>query len=194
MVFSRRRFLESIAAAAMLPAGAVQAETEPFRVAEDESRDVPYKFRRRETDFQTSEPAGTIVVDSHQRLLYLVYGNGKALRYGVAVSKRSMAWTGEATIKRMAKWPVWVPAPYHLQHMPSLAKYKDGMPGGLDNPMGARAMYLYQGEVDTINRIHGGMKAQGFEKAVTAGCIGMLNSDIIHLYSQVQLGTRVVVF
>ena len=144
-------------------------------------------------DYETPEPAGTIVVDPKRRFLYHVSGDSRAMRYGVAVGKSSMAWSGEAVIRRMAKWPVWVPAPYHLEHMPSLAKYSNGMPGGPDNPMGARAMYLYQGEVDTINRIHGAAKPAQIGGKTTAGCIGMLNIDVIHLYDRVEIGTRVVV-
>jgi lipoprotein-anchoring transpeptidase ErfK/SrfK len=100
--------------------------------------------------------------------------------------------TGEAVIKRMAKWPVWVPAPDHLEEKPSLAEYINGMPGGPDNPMGARAMYLYQGEVDTINRIHGAATPAQIGSKKTAGCVGMLNIDVIHLYDRVAIGTRVV--
>jgi lipoprotein-anchoring transpeptidase ErfK/SrfK len=92
----------------------------------------------------------------------------------------------------MAEWPVWTPAPYHLQVKPELIKWKNGMPGGPDNPLGARAMYLFKGEVDTINRIHGSAKVSDIGKRATAGCIGMLNVDIIHLYGNVKVGTRVV--
>ena len=166
---------------------------EPFPVNESDAWAVDYKFRRREMDYETQEAAGTVVVDPRHRFLYLVLGNGRALRYGVAVGKSSMAWSGVAEIKRMAKWPVWVPAPYHLAVMPSLAKYINGMPGGPDNPMGARAMYLYQGERDTINRIHGAAKPAQIGGKTTAGCIGMLNVDVIDLYDRVQIGTRVVV-
>jgi lipoprotein-anchoring transpeptidase ErfK/SrfK len=110
----------------------------------------------------------------------------------VAVGKSSKSWKGEAVIKRMAKWPVWVPTPEHLDAIPSLAKHLNGMPGGLDNPMGARALYLYEGDVDTINRIHGAAKPSEIGRNVTAGCIGMLNIDVIHLYDRVELGTRVI--
>ncbi len=166
---------------------------EPFPVNEAEPRKVDYKFRRREMEFKTQEPLGTIVVDAKRCFLYHVTGGGMATRYGVAVGKSSKAWTGEAVIKRMAKWPVWVPAPYHLAEIPSLAKHINGMPGGPDNPMGARALYLYQGEVDTINRIHGSAKPTEIGRKKTAGCFGMLNVDIIHLYDRVEVGTRVVV-
>jgi lipoprotein-anchoring transpeptidase ErfK/SrfK len=93
----------------------------------------------------------------------------------------------------MKEWPTWIPAPYHIATKPSLAQYlPNGMPGGPDNPLGARAMYLFKGEVDTINRIHGSAKLTDIGKKATAGCIGMLNADIIHLYGNVSVGTRVV--
>ena len=157
MPITRRALLTSVLFAGFVPnSRALALSGEPFPVGESDALSVDYKFRRREMDYRTQEPAGTIVIDPKRRFLYLVSGNGRAVRYGVAVGKSSKAWSGEAVIKRMAKWPVWVPAPYHLEAMPSLAKYINGMPGGPDNPMGARAMYLYQGDVDTINRIHGG--------------------------------------
>ena len=194
MPISRRALLTSVLFAGVVPnAVAAAVSGEPFPVNESDARAVDYKFRRREMDYETQEAAGTVVVDPRHRFLSLVLGNGRALRYGVAVGKSSMAWSGVAEIKRMAKWPVWVPAPYHLAVMPSLAKYINGMPGGPDNPMGARAMYLYQGERDTINRIHGAAKPAQIGGKTTAGCIGMLNVDVIDLYDRVQVGTRVVV-
>ena len=193
MPITRRALLTSVFFAGFVPSSrALALSGEPFPVRESDARTVAYKFRRREVDYKTQEPAGTIVIDPKHRFLYHVSGNGQAMRYGVSVGKSSKAWTGEAVIKRMAKWPVWVPAPYHLEEMPSLAKHINGMPGGPDNPMGARAMYLYQGEVDTINRIHGAAKPSEIGSKKTAGCIGMLNIDIIHLYDRVQIGIRVV--
>lgn len=194
MPITRRALLTSALFAGVVPSTRVLAlEGEPFPINESDARTVNYKFRRREVDYETPEPAGTIVVDPKRCFLYHVSGGGRAMRYGVAVGKSSKAWTGEAIIKRMAKWPVWVPAPYHLEEMPSLAKHINGMPGGPDNPMGARAMYLYQGEVDTINRIHGAAKPSEIGRKKTAGCFGMLNIDVIHLYDRVEVGTRVVV-
>jgi lipoprotein-anchoring transpeptidase ErfK/SrfK len=194
MPITRRALLASVLFAGFGPnSRALAVSGEPFPVPESEALLVAYKFRRREMAYSTQEPAGTIVVDPKHCFLYHVLGGGQAMRYGVAVGKSSMAWSGEAVIKRMAKWPVWVPAPYHLGEKPSLAKYITGMPGGLDNPMGARAMYLYQGDVDTINRIHGGTTPAQIGRKKTAGCIGMLNIDVIHLYDRVPIGTRVVV-
>ena len=128
-------------------------------------------------EFETPEPAGTIVVNPRKCFLYLVLGSGMAIRYGCSVGKSAKAWQGEVLIKDKKEWPIWVPAPYHLEVKPDLAKYlPGGMPGGPGNPMGARAMYLYKGEIDTINRIHGGMKPRDIGRKATAGCIGMLLS------------------
>lgn len=194
MPITRRALLTSALFAGFVPnSRAFALSGEPFPVPESEARKVDYKYRRREMAYKTQEPAGTIIVDAKRCFLYHVLGNGQAMRYGVSVGKSSKAWSGEAVIKRMAKWPVWVPAPYHLEEKPSLAEYINGMPGGPDNPMGARALYLYQGEVDTINRIHGAAKPSEIGSKKTAGCIGMLNIDVIHLYDRVEIGTRVVV-
>ncbi|MEO6609659.1 MAG: L,D-transpeptidase [Aestuariivirga sp.] len=193
MPVSRRKFLSSaLATGFLLNETTVARSAEPFRVNMNESEDVVYKWRRRDMAYQSNQPPGTIVVESRNCFLYHLQGGGMATRYGVSVGKSTMAWSGEATIKKMTPWPIWVPAPYHLEHMPSLAKWIHGMPGGLDNPLGARAMYLYQGEVDTINRIHGAAKPEDIGSRHTAGCIGMLNVDVIHLYANVQIGTRVV--
>ncbi len=189
MQLSRRHLL----AAMLAPAWVSSAKSEePFPVKMSEGKGLPFKYQRREMAFETAEPAGTIVVDSSGRFLYHVQGNGMATRYGVSLGKGTKAWTGEVVIKKMAEWPTWTPAPYHLEVKPDLIKWKNGMPGGPDNPMGARAMYLYKGDVDTINRIHGAAKLSDIGGKKTAGCIGMLNADIIHLYANVQVGTRVV--
>jgi lipoprotein-anchoring transpeptidase ErfK/SrfK len=190
MTLSRRTFLATAPCA--LFAAPAQAE-EPWPVNMDEWKKLEHKFQRKQMAFETSEPEGTVVVDSGKCFLYLVQGGGQALRYGVAVGKAAHAWEGEVIIKKMKEWPTWIPAPYHLQRKPDLAKWMpDGMPGGPDNPLGARAMYLFKGEVDTINRIHGSAKLADIGKKATAGCIGMLNGDVIDLYNRVAVGTRVV--
>ncbi|MCB1377558.1 MAG: L,D-transpeptidase [Alphaproteobacteria bacterium] len=192
MFLTRRTLLASLAATA-LPVPSAFAEAEPFRVKESDAKLIEYKFRRREVDYETSEPPGTIVVEPRKRFLFHVLGGGKAMRYGASVGKAGRTWAGAATIGKKAKWPTWTPTPEHLAEFPKLVKWKDGMPGGLDNPMGARALYLYQGEVDTIYRIHGTHDPKLIGKKATAGCFGLLNSDIIHLYDRVDLGARVVV-
>jgi len=194
MSMSRRQLLASMLASGLLPATATSAlsDAEPFAVT-DETRKLAFKWQRRDMEFETQEPAGTIVIDATHRFLYHVLGNGMATRYGVAVGKGSKSWKGEATVKKMVKWPVWTPTPDHLERYPSLAKWIHGMPGGPENPMGARALYLYQGDVDTTYRIHGGTKPGDIGRQATAGCFGLLNVDAIHLYNRVQLGARVVV-
>lgn len=191
MVIARRAFITSLAAAALLPAGAGAAELVP--VFESEAQEVPYRYRRREVDFKTGEPPGTIIVDPKKRYLFHVLGQGRARRYGVAVGQEGKGWSGEAVIKRMVKWPRWTPTKEHLAAFKSLEKWKGGMPGGRGNPLGARAMYLFQGEADTLYRIHGTIRPNSIGKYVTNGCVRMLNIDVIHLYDRVGIGTRVVV-
>ena len=194
MPMSRRGLLLSALASGLLPGRrALALSGEPFPVYESDAKVIAYKFRRRDVAYETAEPPGTIVVDASHRFLYLVLGNGQATRYGVGVGKAGSEWSGEAEIKRMAKWPVWVPTPEHLADHPDLIKYIHGMPGGTGNPMGARALYLYQGEVDTVYRIHGSIKPSDIGKTITKGCISLLNIDVIHLYDRVVIGTRVVV-
>ena len=194
MPLTRRLLLASLFASGVFPIRQAASEAEPFPVRANDAKEIDYKYRRREVEFETAEAPGTIVVDPRQRFLFLVMGSGKAMRYGASVGKAGRTWTGAATIGKMAKWPVWTPTPEHLAEFPKLVKYMPGgMPGGPDNPMGARALYLYQGAIDTVYRIHGTHDPKLIGKKATAGCFGLLNIDIIHLYGQVQLGTRVVV-
>ena len=192
-MLTRRTFLASLAASA-IPTRHAFANTEPFPVRENDAKLIEYKYRRREVDYDSAEAPGTIVVDPRKRFLFHVLGGGKAMRYGASVGKAGRTWTGAATIGKMAKWPTWTPTPEHVAEFPKLVKWlPGGMPGGPDNPMGARALYLYQGDVDTVYRIHGTHDPKLIGKKATAGCFGLLNADIVHLYDQVQLGARVVV-
>lgn len=193
-LITRRGLLAGLAAAGGLWGVRVQAqEAEPFPVSEKDALKVEYKYQRREMKYETAEPAGTVVVDPKRRFLYLVLGNGQAVRYGVAVGHDSKAWSGETVVGKMAKWPVWTPTPEHIAARPDMIKYKDGMPPGPKNPLGARALYLYQGGVDTVYRIHGTYDPKLVGRKATSGCFGLLNVDVIHLYDRVQIGTRVVV-
>jgi lipoprotein-anchoring transpeptidase ErfK/SrfK len=189
-MLSRRHFL----ATPFLLTGAGRAfAEEPFSVDMKAPSKLEYKYKMRETEYDASVPPGTLIIDNAKRILFHVHSQGQATRYGVAVGKGAKAWTGEVTIAKMKEWPRWFPAPYHLQIKPELQKWlPEGMPGGADNPMGARAMYLFKGKVDTINRIHGAAKLADIGKKNTAGCIGMLDADIIHLYANVKVGMKVV--
>ena len=150
-------------------------------------------FARYEIVDPTGEAPGTIVVDPGQRYLYLVMADGRAMRYGIGVGRQGFSWNGTATIQRKHKWPSWYP-PAEMQARDERARrWAKGMPGGPTNPLGARALYLYQGGRDTLYRIHGTNEPQSIGRAVSSGCIRMLNADVIDLYERVPKGTRVVV-
>ena len=147
------------------------------------------RFGRYLIDDPTGEAPGTIVVDTKERQLYLVQSNKKAIRYGVAVGDEAYGWTGTATIARKAEWPDWNPPPEMKARWPHVQYTK----GGPDNPLGARALYLYEGNRDTLYRIHGTNEPEKIGYAVSSGCIRMRNIDVIDLYNRVPLNTKVIV-
>lgn len=149
---------------------------------------------RQLVEFPTEEPVGTIIVDPHARFLYLVMEGGKAMRYGIGVAKAGLEFEGEADILRKAAWPGWTPTQNMIKREPKrYGPYADGLPGGLDNPLGARALYLFQDGQDTLYRIHGTNNPWSIGKAVSSGCIRLFNHDIIDLHGRVPRGARVVV-
>ena len=133
------------------------------------------------------------MVDVAARHLYLIEDRGRAIRYGVGVGREGFAWSGEARIGRKATWPTWTPPAQMIRRDPSLAQHAGGMPGGPANPLGVRALYLYQGKRDTLYRLHGTNEPASIGKAVSSGCINLLNRDAIDLYERVPVGTKVVV-
>ena len=141
----------------------------------------------RETiDYKGPHRAGTVIVSTKERRLYLVLANGKAIKYGAGIGRPGFEWGGSMAITRKAEWPDWRPPPQMLKRRPDLPKH---MPGGLENPLGARALYLGS----TLYRIHGSNEPETIGQAVSSGCVRMLNEDVIDLYSKVRVGTRVVV-
>jgi lipoprotein-anchoring transpeptidase ErfK/SrfK len=144
------------------------------------------EFMRQEVDYRGPHGAGTIVVDTPSRHLYLVQGNGRALRYGIGVGRPGFEWAGAKTITRKAEWPGWTPPPEMLLRRPDLPRHMDGGP---QNPLGARAMYLGS----TMYRIHGTNEPYTIGQNVSSGCIRMMNEDVTDLYDRVKVGTRVVV-
>lgn len=175
-------------------ASAIASELEePFAISFEDYRTVDTDYVPRLVGYETNEPRGTIVVDPGNRFLYLVLGGGQAKRYGIGVGREGFDWSGTASIKRKAKWPSWVPPKDMQLRDKEAAKWRNGMPGGPNNPLGARALYLYQGEVDTLYRIHGTREPRSIGHAVSSGCIRMLNPDIVELFDRVPLGTKVVV-
>jgi lipoprotein-anchoring transpeptidase ErfK/SrfK len=146
-------------------------------------------YSRYLVDNDTGEPAGTIVVETKKRLLYFTLPDGKAMRYGVALGSESFGWTGEAVVHHKAEWPDWNPPAEMMVRWPQVHKTS----GGPNNPLGARALYLYQDGKDTLYRIHGTNQPEKIGRAVSSGCIRMLNIDVIDLFNRVPEGTRVIV-
>ena len=147
---------------------------------------LPQHLQRSVVPYATDEAAGTIIVDTANAYLYLVLGGGKALRYGIGVGREGFTWTGRERVSRMAEWPDWRPPREMLERSPDLP---DFMPGGLDNPLGARALYLG----DTLYRIHGTNEPATIGQFVSSGCIRKRNQDVMDLYRRVSVGTQVVV-
>ena len=179
-----------------LPAAAppqVKTLAERFPLSNPDYAKVKTQFLPQLVDYASAERPGTIVIDTDHRFLYLVLGPGVARRYGIAVGREGYAWSGTATIKRKTKWPAWFP-PKQMQARDREAwRWRRGMRGGPRNPLGARALYLYKGEVDTLFRIHGTRDPKSIGKAASSGCIRMLNADVMELYETVPIGTKVVV-
>jgi len=183
--------------------GCMQATLSPTSDASMTSRDrqllahppyaqasIPEQYQRHIVDFQRRERPGTILVDTESRYLYFVLPGGKAIRYGVTVGEEAMAWSGVATVGRMTEWPDWIPTP---EIQARLGPYPARVPGGPANPLGARALYLYEGSKDTLYRIHGTNQPEYIGRAISSGCIRMTNGDIIDLFGRVKMGTTVVV-
>src|SRR5258705_12033465 len=150
---------------------------------------VPEAFRRAIVDYHRKEAPGSIVVDSDNHYLYLVQDSGKAIRYGITVGEEALAFSGIARVGNMAEWPKWTPtADIHkrIEGLPA------SVPGGVDNPLGARALYLYQGNRDTLFRIHGTNQPEYIGGSISTGCIRMTNEDSIDLYSRLKQATVVV--
>jgi lipoprotein-anchoring transpeptidase ErfK/SrfK len=149
-------------------------------------KELPPQFRRALVDYQTKEPAGTIIIDTPNTYLYLVLGNGKAMRYGIGVGRDGFTWAGTERVSRMAEWPDWHPPEEMIERQPYLPRF---MAGGEGNPLGARALYLGK----TLYRIHGTNQPSTIGSFVSSGCVRLVNDDIADLYQRVQVGTRVVV-
>lgn len=162
----------------------------PFNIDIINVQKIPPAFRRQDVRFEGPEPPGTLVVDAPRRFLYFVKGPGRAIRFGIAVGREGAAWHGHAVVGRKAKWPAWTPTANMRRRNPKLPVQ---VKGGPENPLGARALYLYQNGVDTLYRIHGTNEPWSIGKAASSGCIRMLNEDVFELYGSVPVGTRVVV-
>ena len=150
------------------------------------TKEIPPQFRRTVVDYPTAEPSGTIIIDTPNRYLYLMLGNGRAIRYGVGVGRESFTWSGTERISRVKEWPDWVPPREMIARQPYLPRF---MAGGETNPLGARAMYLG----NTEYRIHGTNEPWTICQNVSSGCIRLTNDDIVDLYDRTPIGAKVFV-
>ncbi len=157
---------------------------------------VNRRFLRQIVADPTGEPAGSVVVDVSSHFLYLVRGNGEAIRYGVGLGRAGFEWSGRAVIQWKRKWPKWTPPDEMIGRKPELEKWSvrnGGQPPGLDNPLGSRALYIFQNNEDTLYRVHGSPEWWTIGKSVSSGCVRMINQDVIDLYDRVPNKTPILV-
>jgi len=169
---------------------------EEFPIPEVDIAKLDRRFWRMDIDYQTDEEPGTLIVDTPNKYLYHVKPEGRATRYGVGVGREGFAWAGRAIVAYKRKWPRWTPPDSMVARQPELEPYSianGGMDPGLNNPLGARALYIHKNGKDTLYRIHGTPEAWSIGKAVSSGCIRLINQDVVHLYNEVRGGSRIVV-
>lgn len=172
---------------------------EAFAIPPVDLSAIDPQFLRTTVSYPTNEAPGTIIIDPRHHFLYFIEGGGRATRYGVGVGREGFGWSGVATIHDKQEWPPWYPPRDMFARQPELMRQMSelpsgpGMPGGGRNPLGSRAMYLWQGEHDTLYRIHGTVEPWTIGKSVSSGCIRMINQDVIDLYARAQVGAKVVV-
>lgn len=157
-------------------------------------KDMDQRFVRRIVPNITGEAPGTIVVDTANRYLYLVREGNEAIRYGVGIGKEGFVWSGRAVIRHKKPWPAWTPPAEMVARKPELEQYRNGMPPGPMNPLGARAMYIFKDGADTLFRIHGSPEWQSIGTQASSGCIRLINQDVIDLFSRVEPGSPIVVY
>jgi lipoprotein-anchoring transpeptidase ErfK/SrfK len=151
---------------------------------------IPQDFHRQIVNYHRSEAAGSIVIDTDARFLYYVLADKMAIRYGVTVGEEALSWYGIAKVGRKEEWPSWTPTPEIKKRLGNIPDFIDGGP---HNPMGARGIYLFQGDKDTLFRIHGTNQPENIGRAISSGCIRMTNENVIDLFNRVKMGAIVVV-
>jgi lipoprotein-anchoring transpeptidase ErfK/SrfK len=171
-----------------VPAG---TDVQPVAI---QKKQVEEKYKRRVVRLSTSETPGTIIVDTNNKFLYFVEGKNRATRYGIGVGRDGFGWSGVVKVGRKAEWPTWTPPAEMRRREAAKGRILPAVQmGGEDNPLGARALYLYQGGRDTIFRIHGTNQPWTIGLNMSSGCIRMMNKDVEHLYARADIGTKVIV-
>jgi lipoprotein-anchoring transpeptidase ErfK/SrfK len=202
---SRRTFLLGALSATAALAGCTAGELSIFTAEYGAKRDagyqlpsipihqVPRQYHRQVVRYRTDEKPGTVIVDTKDKFLYLVMADGKAMRYGIGVGREGFEWNGTTRVAMKREWPTWTPPAEMIKRQPELAKWRNGQPGGLSNPLGARALYLFNKRGDTGYRLHGTPEWNSIGRNVSSGCVRLMNQDIIDLYNRVDIGAKVVV-
>lgn len=196
--FERPRPSKPVGAATDMELAAMYGKLQdgPYLVSAVPYQKIDPKFYRQRVADPTGEPAGTVVVDTPDRFLYVVEPGGTAMRYGVGIGRDGFSWAGDGVIQWRQKWPRWTPPDEMVARQPELSKYSiasGGMDGGLKNPLGARALYIFSDGKDTLYRLHGNPDWRSIGKAVSSGCVRLLNQDAIDLYQRVPFKARIVV-
>lgn len=184
--------------------GEVRSDYDPsviYAAATDSGRTLPaVNFRklrpalyRQAVRESLGASPGTIIIRLDECQLYLVREGGLAIRYGIGIGKDGYSWSGVGSVNHMKSWPLWTPTAAMINRVPELDEHRDGMPGGIDNPLGARALYIYKGGADTLYRIHGTSEWWTIGRAMSSGCIRMINQDVIHLAARVSAGAKILV-
>ncbi|MGB5213130.1 MAG: L,D-transpeptidase [Anderseniella sp.] len=169
---------------------------EQFPLPAIDAKILAPEFRRTRVDYDSGEKPGTLIVDTSNFYLYLVEPAGSAMRYGVGLGRAGFEWSGRARVAWKRPWPKWTPPDTMIARDPELEKWSvrnGGMPPGLENPLGARALYIFEGKVDTLYRVHGTNEPQSIGKAVSSGCVRMINQDAIDLYDRVKSNAPILV-
>jgi len=166
---------------------------EKFPIPAVDVTKVDPKYFRRTVSYDTKEAAGTIIVDPKNYYVYRIEDGGMATRYGANVGRDGFLWSGDAYVGRKSEWATWTPPKEMIKRQPEAAKYARGMPGGLDNPLGARTLHLYQNGAYTLYTIYATSDPETIGSGITSGCVGLLSQDMIHLYARTPVKTKVVV-
>lgn len=155
---------------------------------------APWQFRRQTVHFRTNERPGTVIIDTRSKFLFYILDGNRAIRYGVGVGREGFGWRGVVRVARKAEWPSWTPPKEMIARERRRGRIiPTHMKGGINNPLGARAMYLYSGGRDTLFRIHGTTEPWTIGTNVSSGCIRLVNADVIDLYKRVRIGAKVIV-